>query len=159
MAITRRQGTATASGTGSGGPPLSRLPRPHRSGAPLFAWLMVLPAVAVLLAVTVYPLIYSLRASFYRIELSFSPIRHWVGLQNYVDAFTHDPRFWPAMGRSFYLVGFGVLIELVLGFGLALVLNRLWWTRTLVTALLLVPVMIAPVAVAIEGVVIFNNSW
>jgi multiple sugar transport system permease protein len=135
---------------------VARLPRPR---APLFAWLMVLPAVLVLLAVTVYPLIYSLRESFYRIELTFSPVPHWVGLQNYVDAFAHDPRFWPALGRSLYLVGFGVAIELVLGFGLALVLNRLERTRTFVTALLLVPVMIAPVAVAIEGVVVFNNSW
>jgi multiple sugar transport system permease protein len=158
MATTRRQGTATAEGRGPASL-VARLPRPHRTSAPLFAWLMVLPTVVVLLAVTVYPLIYSLRESFYRIELSFSPIPHWVGLQNYVDAFTHDPRFWPAMGRSFYLVGLGVAIELILGFALALVLNRLGRARTVVTALLLVPVMIAPVAVAIEGVVIFNNSW
>jgi multiple sugar transport system permease protein len=155
MATTRRQGTAT----GGAAHLLARLPRPRRSTAPLFAWLMVLPAVAVLLAVTVYPLIYSLRESFYRIELSFSSVQHWVGLQNYVNAFTNDPRFWPAMGRSFYLVGLGVAIELILGLGLALVLNRLGRARTLVTALLLVPVMIAPVAVAIEGVVIFNHSW
>src|SRR6266536_1462106 len=125
--------------------------RVPRSRPPLFAWLMVLPAIVVLLAVTIYPLIYSLRESFYRLELSFSPAAHWVGLQNYVDAFTKDPRFWPAMGRSFYLVGFGVLIELVLGFGLALVLNRLGRARTIVTALLLVPVMIAPVAVSTDG--------
>src|SRR6266508_2298545 len=139
-------------GAGAAAAAAARVPRArHRRRLPLFAWLMVLPAVAVLLAVTVYPLVYSLRESFYRIELSFSPVAHWVGLQNYVDAFTKDPRFWPAMGRSFYLVGFGVLIELVLGLGLALVLNRLGRARTIVTALLLVPVMIAPVAVAIEG--------
>jgi multiple sugar transport system permease protein len=153
MANTSRQEPGS---TARGGALVARLPRPR---APLFAWLMVLPAVLVLLAVTVYPLIYSLRESFYRIELTFSPVPHWVGLQNYVDAFAHDPRFWPALGRSLYLVGFGVAIELVLGFGLALVLNRLERTRTFVTALLLVPVMIAPVAVAIEGVVVFNNSW
>src|SRR5207302_950953 len=91
MPTSRTQGTATAAGL------LARLPRPHRPTSPLFAWLMVLPAIAVLLAVTVYPLVYSLRESFYRIELSFSPIPHWVGLQNYVDAFTNDPRFWPAL--------------------------------------------------------------
>jgi multiple sugar transport system permease protein len=158
MRTTRTQGTATAVSPAASGL-LARLPRPHRPTSPLFAWLMVLPAVAVLLAVTVYPLIYSLRESFYRVELTFSPIPHWVGLQNYVDAFTNDPRFWPALGRSFYLVGFGVVIELVLGFVLALAVNRLGRMRTLVTALLLIPVMIAPVAVAIEGVVIFNNSW
>jgi multiple sugar transport system permease protein len=153
MAKTLRQ---EPGGTTRGGALAGRLPRPR---GPLFAWLMVLPAVLVLLAVTVYPLIYSLRESFYRIELTFSPVPHWVGIQNYVDAFAHDPRFWPALGRSLYLVGFGVAIELVLGFGLALVLNRLERSRTFVTALLLVPVMIAPVAVAIEGVVVFNNSW
>jgi multiple sugar transport system permease protein len=137
----------------------ARLPRLRRRRLPLFAWLMVLPAVAALLAVTVYPLVYSLRESFYRIELTFSPTPEWVGFKNYVDALTNDPRFWPAMGRSLYLVAFGVVIELALGFGLAVLLNRLGPLRTLVTALLLVPVMIAPVAVAIEGVVIFNNSW
>src|SRR6266516_8227289 len=110
---------------------VARLPRLRRSDAPLFAWLMVLPAVAVLLAVTVYPLIYSLRESFYRLELTFSPIPHYVGFQNYVDAFTKDPRLWPALGRRFYLVGFGVVIELVLGFGLAIVLNRLGRWSTL----------------------------
>src|SRR5919201_4855869 len=136
MATTRRQETATASGRGAA--LAARLPRVHRPTAPLFAWLMVLPAVAVLLAVTIYPLIYSLRESFYRVELTFSPIPHWVGLQNYIDAFTKDPRFWPAMGRSFYLVGLGVAIELILGFALALALNRLGRLRPPVTARLLV---------------------
>jgi multiple sugar transport system permease protein len=137
----------------------SRLVRPRRGRAPLFAWVMVLPAVAVLLGVTVYPLVYSLRESFYRLELTFSPVPHYVGLHNYVNAIEHDPRFWHALGRSAYLVVLGVTIELVLGLGLALLISRLGRLRTFVTALLLVPVMIAPVAVAIEGIVIFNNSW
>jgi multiple sugar transport system permease protein len=137
----------------------SRLVRPRRGRAPLFAWLMVLPAVAVLVAVTVYPLVYSLRESFYRLELTFSPIPHYVGFDNYVNAIEHDPRFWHALGRSAYLVVLGVTIELVLGLGLALLISRLGRLRTFVTALLLVPVMIAPVAVAIEGIVVFNNSW
>jgi multiple sugar transport system permease protein len=137
----------------------NRLLRPRPRRAPLFAWLMVLPTVAVLLAVTVYPLVYSLRESFYRLELTFSPVATWVGLDNYVHAIRHDPRFWHALGRSFYLVVLGVGIELVLGLGLALLISRLGRLRSLVTALLLVPVMIAPVAVATEGIVVFNNSW
>jgi ABC-type sugar transport system permease subunit len=137
----------------------NRLTRPRPRRAPLFAWLMVLPTVAVLLAVTVYPLVYSLRKSFYRIELTFSPIPTYVGFDNYVNAIRHDPRFWHALGRSFYLVLLGVGIELLLGLGLALLISRLGRLRSLVTALMLVPVMIAPVAVATEGIVIFNNSW
>jgi multiple sugar transport system permease protein len=138
----------------------TRVPRTRaRRRAPLFAWLLVLPAVSVLLAVTVYPLVYSLRESFYRLELTFSPVPHYVGFDNYVTAIRHDPRLWHALGRSFYLVVLGVAIELALGLGLALLISRLRRMRTLVTSLLLVPVMIAPVAVAIEGIVIFNNSW
>lgn len=135
-----------------------RPPRRFRR-LPLFAWLMVLPAVVVLLAVTVYPLIYSVRASFYRIELTFSTDWHWVGLHNYVRALTDDPRFWPAMYRSVWLVVFGVVIELVLGLGLALLLNRVERGRNVVTALLLIPVMMAPVVVATQGVVIFNVQF
>jgi multiple sugar transport system permease protein len=136
-----------------------RRSRPRARRAPLFAWLLVLPGAAVLLAVTIYPLFYSLRQSFYRLELTFSPVGTYVGFDNYVKAIRHDPRFWHAMGRSLYLVVLGVAIELVLGLGLALLISRLGRMRTLVTSLLLVPVMIAPVAVAIQGIVIFNNSW
>src|SRR6266545_3885914 len=130
-----------------------------RRRVPLFGWLMALPAIVVLLAVTVYPLVYSLRKSFYRIELTFSPVPEYVGIRNYVDAIQHDPRFWHAMERSLYLVGVGVTVELVLGLALAHVLNRIGRGRNIATALLLVPAMIAPVAVAIQGVVIFNDRW
>jgi multiple sugar transport system permease protein len=131
----------------------------RRRRAPLFAWLMVLPAVVVLVGVTIVPLIYSLRASFYRIELTFSNTWSWAGLDNYRRALFDDPRFWPAMYRSAWLVFFGVLIELVLGVGLALLLNRLTRGRHVVTALLLIPVMMAPVVVATQGVVIFNHQF
>jgi multiple sugar transport system permease protein len=130
-----------------------------RRRIPLFGYLMALPAIAVLLAVTIYPLVYSLRKSFYRIELTFSPVPEYIGFKNYVNAITDDPRFWHAMERSLYLVGVGVAVELVLGLALAHVLNRIGRGRNVVTALLLVPAMIAPVAVAIEGVVIFNDRW
>lgn len=120
---------------------------------------MVLPAVLVLLAVTVYPLIYSLRLSFYRLELTFSPLEQWVGLDNYRRALFDDPRFWPAMYRSLLLVVFGVLIELVLGLGLAVLLNRVGRGRSVVTGLLLIPIMMAPVVVATQGVVIFNVQY
>jgi ABC-type sugar transport system permease subunit len=133
--------------------------RRGRGRPPLFAWLMVLPAVAVLVAVTIGPLIYSLRASFYRIELTFSNTWAWVGLDNYRNALFDDPRFWPAMYRSAWLVFFGVLLELVLGLGLALLLNRLTRGRHLVTSLLLIPVMMAPVVVATQGVVVFNHQF
>jgi multiple sugar transport system permease protein len=130
-----------------------------RRRVPLFGWLMALPAIVVLLAVTVYPLVYSLRKSFYRIELTFSPVPEFVGVHNYVDAIARDPRFWHAMERSLYLVGVGVTVELLLGLGLAHILNGIGRGRNVATALMLVPAMIAPVAVAIEGVVIFNDRW
>ena len=138
---------------------LARRTRFRRRRVPLFAWLMVFPAIAVLLVVTVYPLIYSLRASLYRIELTFSTRWAWVGLDNYWHALSADPRFWPAMARSLQLVGAGVAAELVLGLGLGLVLNGIGRGRNVVTAFLLIPVMMAPVVVATQGVVIFNVQF
>src|SRR5256712_13747956 len=89
----------------------ARLPRTR---APLFAWLMALPAVAALLAVTVYPLVYSLRESFYRLELTFSPIPHYVGFGNYVHPVEASPRLWDALGRSADVVLLRVTRELLL---------------------------------------------
>ena len=56
--------------------------------------LMVLPAVVVLLAITVFPLVSTLRLTVMSWELTTGFPPQFVGLQNFERAFFHDPRFW-----------------------------------------------------------------
>lgn len=126
---------------------------------PRAAWLLVAPTALLLLAVSIYPLIYSLRISFFSWELTAAVPPAFIGLENYVRILTDDPRFWSSLSKTVYLVVGGVLIELVLGVALAALVVRCGKGRTLITALLLIPVMIAPVVVATQGIVIYNVQW
>jgi multiple sugar transport system permease protein len=131
------------------------LPRKHRLAAVLF----VLPAVVILLAITIYPLLRTLYLTVMSLELAVSPVARFVGLQNFIRALADDPRFWGAMGNTGILVGGGVAAQLALGTLLALLLNDMQRGRTVILSLLLLPVMIAPVVAGFQFRVIFNDTF
>ncbi len=120
--------------------------------------LFVLPAVLLLLAITIFPLLMDLWLMFQSWELTTSFPAHFVGLQNFIDILTQDPRFWNAMQNTGILVVLGVGIQVVLGVGLALLLNQLGRTRTWLVSLFLIPVMIAPVVAGFQFRMIYNDQ-
>jgi multiple sugar transport system permease protein len=97
----------------------------------------VLPAVMALSLVTVYPVLAVLYLSLHRKLLLFD-ISEFTGLGNYRFLLTDD-RFWNALGNTVYFTAASVSLELLLGIGVALLLNRTFRFRGGVTALVLVP--------------------
>lgn len=137
------------------GRPAGGIPRKHRLAAILF----ILPAVVVLLAITIYPLVRTLYLTVMSLELAMLPVARFVGFDNFIRIFTDDERFWSSMANTGILVGLGVAIQLALGTLLALLLNDMRRGRTLVLTLLLLPVMIAPVVAGFQFRVIFNDTF
>lgn len=124
------------------------------------AILFVLPAVLVLLAITIFPLLYELRLAFLSWELTVSPKPTFVGLQNFVKILTQDERFWSSMRVTFVLMTVGVTLQLIIGIGLALSLNRLpMRIRTPMSSLFLIPVMIAPVVAGFQFRMIYHDQF
>jgi multiple sugar transport system permease protein len=121
--------------------------------------LMVLPAIVVLGAITLFPLLYTLRLTVVSWELTTGFPPQFVGMQNFVRVLTQDPRFWNAMMNTGLLVVIGVGVQTVIGTGLALELNRLARSRILVLSLLLIPVMIAPVIAGFQFRMILNDQY
>ncbi len=121
--------------------------------------LMVLPAVAVLLAITVFPLVYTLRLTVLSWELTTGFPPQFVGLQNFARVLFQDPRFWNALMNTGILVGIGVGFQTVIGTGLALELNQLGRSRPFFLSLLLIPVMIAPVIAGFQFRMIYNDQF
>jgi multiple sugar transport system permease protein len=134
-------------------------PGTRRSSRRWTGLLFVLPAILILLAITVFPLIYELRLAFQSLELTVSEEATWVGLQNFVDILTDDPRFWNAMRVTAILMVGGVTIQLALGIGLALLLNRLGRGRSVMVGLFLIPVMIAPVVAGFQFRMIYHDQF
>jgi multiple sugar transport system permease protein len=123
------------------------------------AFLFVLPALIMLLAITIYPLIRTLYLSVISLELSVSPNEQFVGLDNFSKAFSGDPRFWNAMMNTGILVLVGVTIQLLLGMGLALLASEMGRSRTIWVTLFMIPIMIAPVASGYQFRIIFSDTF
>ena len=121
--------------------------------------LFLVPAMVTLLGITVFPLLYELRLAFSSWELTISTASEFVGFQNFIDIFLNDKRFWSSMRVTAILTGGGVTIQLILGTGLALLLNRLHAWRTPFVSLLLIPVMIAPVVAGFQFRMIYHDQF
>jgi multiple sugar transport system permease protein len=123
------------------------------------AILFVLPAALTLLAITIFPLLYELRLVFMSWELTTNTPPEFVGLQNLIDVLFHDNRFWSSMRVTATLIVLGVAIELAIGTGLALLLNRLGRWRTSLVSLFLIPVLIAPVVAGMQFRMIYHDQF
>ena len=121
--------------------------------------LFLVPAMVTLLGITVFPLLYELRLAFSSWELTISSEPEFVGFQNFIDIVLNDKRFWSSMRVTAILTGGGVTIQLILGTGLALLLNRLHAWRTPFVSLLLIPVMIAPVVAGFQFRMIYHDQF
>ncbi|PXY32435.1 carbohydrate ABC transporter permease [Prauserella muralis] len=109
--------------------------------------LLCAPAAIVMLAVTGYPIAYSIWLSLQRYDLRFPAERQFVGLDNYV-AVLSNSYWWTAFGTTMFLTVVSVAIELVLGMALALIMHRTLVGRGLVRTVTLVPYGIVTVVAA-----------
>ena len=121
--------------------------------------LFLVPAMVTLLGITVFPLLYELRLAFSSWELTISTEPEFVGFQNFIDIVLNDKRFWSSMRVTAILMVGGVAIQLALGTGLAMLLNRLQAWRTPFVSLLLIPVMIAPVVAGFQFRMIYHDQF
>jgi len=122
-------------------------------------YFFLLPAITLILVLTIMPLIYSLYLSVTNYEMGRPHIEiRFVGLQNYIEAIM-DARFLTALIRTFLFVAVVVSSEFVLGLILALALNRNFRGRNLVMILLTIPFMVAPVAVGFLWWTIFDTNY
>lgn len=109
--------------------------------------LLCAPAALVMVAVTGYPILYSIFLSLQRFDLKFPSQHEFVGLDNYVTVLT-NPYWWTAFGVTVFLTVVPVAIELVLGMALAFIMHRTIVGRGLVRTVTLIPYGIVTVAAA-----------
>ena len=112
-----------------------------------FAILLLAPTVIILLALTIFPLIYSVYVSLFDFYLPRPHRRAFVGLENYGTVLT-DARFWASMRITGIFMFFSISIQFILGTALAVFFFDEFRGRSakaIYLPLILVPMMIAPV--------------
>jgi len=117
----------------------------------------ILPAVIILLALTIFPFLFSLFLSFGKVTFLGGLQIHFAGLKNWVRLFG-DERFYNALSITILIGVIAVAIEYVLGLGLALLLNRGVKGSTFFRVLFLLPMMVTPIAVGYMWRMMFNPT-
>lgn len=97
-----------------------------------------------MVALMVFPLVTTIYLSFNEIFLRDLGTSEWIGLGNYRDVLT-DPDFWSAFRLTMLFVGVVVPAHLILGLGVANVLDRVAKGRGVYMAALLLPFVVTPV--------------
>ncbi len=110
--------------------------------------LPLLPALIFVIAVTQLPFLLTVFYSFQSWNLVRPGSRHFVGLDNYIDVFS-DTTFLVALLNTVLLTVVCVLVALLLGLGLAILLDRKFLGRGVVRTLLITPFLILPAAGAL----------
>src|SRR6201991_4570832 len=109
------------------------------------AFLLITPAVLLMLAVTAYPIGYAVWLSLQRYNLALPDDTAFVGVQNYVTVLT-DRYWWTALVVTLAITIVSVAIEFVLGMVLALVMHRTIFGKGVVRTAILIPYGIVTVA-------------
>jgi multiple sugar transport system permease protein len=111
------------------------------------AWLFIAPSVLLLLAINIFPLLWTIQLSFtnFRANRPNASLRY-IGLDNYRSILS-DPDVWHAMQVTAHFVFWSISLEVLLGFGLALLINRQFRGHSLWTTVILLPMMLSPAVV------------
>ena len=112
--------------------------------------LLMLPATLLVVVFLVGPFYYMVYTAL--TDLSFADASHsgaFIGFDNFRKLMRNDPFFWASFLLTLKFVVIAVLLEFLLGFALAFLIFRFVASQRLLTTLLLIPMMIAPVAVGL----------
>lgn len=111
------------------------------------AWLFISPTIILLLAINIFPLIWAIQLSFtnYRANRPNAEVVN-VGLRNYERILT-DTDTWMAMQATAHFVFWTILLQTVIGFALAYLIDRKFRGHAFWTTLILIPMMLSPAVV------------
>jgi multiple sugar transport system permease protein len=124
----------------------------------IWPYLLVAPALIVVLTVVFVPVVNAITMSFRSYDLTRPSRTGFVGLKNYA-AILADPLFWGALWKTIAWVGLGVGFQFVFGFALALLLNREFFGRGLARSLSLIPWVTPGVLIGLMWRWIYDGNY
>jgi multiple sugar transport system permease protein len=120
--------------------------------------LFIIPTIIFLIVFNIFPLIYSLGYSFTDFRASSNQPAEFIGLQNYRDLLG-DAHIWNNFSVTAKYVLVSVGGQVLVGFGVALLLNRKIPGKGLLTTLLLLPMMMSMAVVGLFWQLLYSPSW
>jgi multiple sugar transport system permease protein len=122
------------------------------------AWILLLPALLMLLFVFGYPILRAFWLSLFTQNLGTELQTVFSGFDNYA-RMAGDGRFWQSFWTTTIFTTATVLLELVLGLGIALVLNQQFFGRGVVRTIAILPWALPTALIGLAWAWIFNDQF
>ena len=122
-------------------------------------YLFAAPTVILMAAFMGFPILYGLMLAFFKwsvVDLRSAPV--FVGLQNFAQLF-RNPQFWSSLGTTLLFVAAVVFIQLLLGLGIALLLEARLPGVRFFRSIFMLPVMISPVVVGVTWKYMYDANF
>ena len=118
----------------------------------------IMPTMILLILMNIFPLLWSLVLSFYKYRVNRPDLPpEFIGFKNYVRLLS-DPDVWEYFQTTAYFVVTAVSAQFLIGFGVALLLNREFRYKGFITTLILLPMMLSPVVVGLFWRFLFKSD-
>ena len=115
----------------------------------ILRYVLISPAVIVLLLTTLAPVLYMFGTSLFRLDpIVFNRTWPFVGAENYVQVLTKDPMFWSSMLKTVLFLVYTIVPQVVVGFFLAVAFYRNFKGKQLVQTVMLFPILATPVVIS-----------
>lgn len=121
-------------------------------------WMLLLPALILLLLVFAYPILRAFWLSLFTQNLGTQLKMVFSGLDNY-GRMVGDGRFWQSLWNTTVFTSASVVLELILGMGVALVLNQSFRGRGIVRTISLLPWALPTALMGLAWAWVFNDQY
>ncbi len=118
----------------------------------------MLPALIPLAIVSLVPFGYIVWMSFSKVSLVGGVHMTWLGVDNWSKMFS-DPNVLSSWKISAVFFGATLLLEMVVGVGIAILINEIIFARNIVLSVLLMPMFVAPVIVGLLGRFLTDSTF
>lgn len=120
----------------------------------LYPWLLLAPTLVFLLFITLHPFIYSIYLSLHFAPFARKNLWSYIGAQNFVDLLK-DPFFWNSIKVTGIISGAALILEFLLGLGLALLLSTNIKGKNAFRSIFILPMAFIPVISALTWRLMF----
>ena len=111
------------------------------------AWLFVTPTIVLLLAINIFPLIWMIRLSFTNLNSNLPYLAVAVCRPRQLRRYSDRRGYLARLQTTAHFVISTIALQVVIGFGLALLINRQFRSHSFWTTIILLPMMLSPAVV------------
>jgi len=124
------------------------------------AYSFILPSLATLVAIVIFPTIFLWYVSLTNYDLSMGwEQKSFVGPRNYFFLFFEDKDFWHSLRITLFFTAVTVSLEFVLGLGVALLFHRHIWGKRVWMSCLILPMVITPTIISLIWKLMLNTEY